>query len=239
VKTRDALGNVSKPSEPAQVVTDASRFELLVNAFDNPRDFLADGTAGSVWDGLVGKSPNSSADVIAVKDNALRIQSTNTSWDGGGKRGPFLYKLVKGDFVAEVKIADFPGLAKHQVQGNHDAGLMVRLPTTDDKENLVQIGFFPAYDVGNMWTSLGPHGRPQRGNRLAWDAHRWLQIERRGEAFHLRTSPDGKRWFEMPGSPVVRGEFANQPLQLGFYHATYGNITGAVVFEDFRMAVRE
>ena len=87
-----------------------------------------------------------------------------------------------------------------------------------------------------MVTSLDG-GRSQKGNQLAWDAHRHLQIIRQGNLFHFRTSSDGQLWKDLPGSPVERDDMAGLPLQVGLYHASYGGETSHVIFTDFQVAL--
>jgi hypothetical protein len=116
---------------------------------------------------------------------------------------------------------------------------MVRVPKASDAgpgEDLVQLNFFPIWNQGNMVTSLDG-GRSQKGNGLAWDAHRHLQIIRQGNLFYFRTSSDGEHWKEMAGSPVERDDMAGLPLQVGLYHASYGGETSHVIFTDFRVAL--
>ena len=244
VMMRDALGNLAAASKPAEVMTDASLFDEFTDDFTKARNYLAagtNGTAGTIWDGLLATEGGSATDAIIAADGILRLQSAKTRWDGSKPRGLLLHKLVKGDFVVQVKVADYAGLANRRVPGNNDGGLMVRVPdlsAAGPGEDLVQLNFFPIYDQGNMWTSLDDRARPQVGNRLAWDAHRYLQIERRGAFFHFRTSPDGVQWIEMPSSPVERKDMAGLPVQVGLCHAAYGESPSYITFSDFRLTVR-
>lgn len=237
VQVRDALGNVSAASPPSVVVTDPRDVEELKDLFGTPHDFLARGVRGTIWDGLIGSGDHESAEVIATEGGRLRLQSRGSVWDGGQPLGPFLYRLVSGDFLAQVEVVDYAGLVTRRVPGNNDGGLMARVPKTEDAgpgEDLVQLNFFPIWNQGNMVTSLDG-GRSQKGNQLAWDAHRHLQIIRHGARFHFRTSADGEVWQEMPGSPVQRPDMAGLPVQIGLYHASYGGESSHVAFTNFRI----
>ena len=241
LQVRDALGNVTTAASPLEVWTDTTRFTQVTDAFRIPRDLLAQGTSGTVWDGFLSKDDRSSPETIAIQDGVLRLQSKGTVWDGGQPLGPFLFKAVTGDFVVEATVADYAGLATRRVPGNNDGGLMVRVPKVEDAgpgEDLVQLNFFPIWNQGNMVTSLDG-GRSQKGNALAWNAHRHLQIIRQGPLFHFRTSPDGQRWQDMPGSPVTRQDMAGLPLQVGLYHASYGADPSYVTFSHFRLILRQ
>lgn len=237
---RDASGNVTAASIPLEADTDTTRFQRLSDRFDAARDFLAQGVSGTVWDGFLGPDDSSAPEAIRAQDGVLRLQSKGTVWDGGKPLGAFLYKLVPGDFVAQVRVADYAGLDTRRVPGNNDGGLMVRLPEVAEAgpgEDLLQLNFFPIWNQGNMITILDG-GRRQMGNGLAWNAHRHLQIIRCGSLFWFRTSPDGALWQNMPGSPVERPDMAGQPLQVGLYHASYGNDSSHIAFADFKLTVQ-
>lgn len=240
VKMRDACGNVSEASAPRRVRTDPRLFSEYVDTFDQERNFLESGVANTLWDGFVGKSPNESVDKLECAGGVLRLESTGTWWDQNKPSGPLLYKTVEGDFVVEVEIADYSGLRQRRGYMNNECGLMVRVPdiaAAGEGEDLIQLGFFPIYNQGNMATSLDGPSRPQQSNLTAWDAHRFLQIERQDDVFHLRTSPDGSRWVAMPNSPIRREDMKGLPLQVGLFHAVYSDITGYGCFDNFRLSV--
>jgi hypothetical protein len=241
VAMRDPFGNVSETSQPIETVTDPGLFQTFADKFESARDFLAQGTSGTIWDGVLGKADDSAPEQILAGDGVVRLQSKGTVWDGGKPLGAFLFKLVPGNFVAQVEVADYAGLETRKVPGNNDGGLMVRVPNVNGAgpgEDLVQLNFFPIWNQGNMVTSLDG-GRLQKGNQLAWNAHRYLQIIRQGKLFYFRTSVDGKDWKEMPGSPVEREDMAGLPLQVGLYHASYGGDSSHVSFTDFQLTVRK
>jgi len=240
VSLRDPLGNVTETSPPVEVLADPSLFQRFQDPFATARDYLVQGAAGSIWDGVLGKSEGSASEVVAAREGVLRLQSKGTVWDGGKPLGAFLYKLVSGDFVAEATVADYAGLSSRRVPGNNDGGLMARAPKVEDAgagEDLVQLNFFPIWNQGNMVTSLDG-GRSQKGNGLAWDAHRHLQIIRQGALFYFRTSADGVNWQDMPGSPVERQDLAGLPLQVGLYHASYGGDSSHIAFSQFSLIQR-
>jgi hypothetical protein len=242
VKSRDALGNVSAASGAAETTTDANQFSEWVDKFTAPRDFLAQGVQGTLWDGVLGQEAESQPEAIAGRDGVLRLQSKGTVWDGGKPRGAFLYKTVAGDFVAQVKVADYAGLANRRPIGNNDGGLMARVAKLEDAgpgDDLVQLTFFPPWNQGNMVTSLDSGARPQKGNLLGFDAHRHLKLIRHGNRFYFRASPDGKAWQNLPGSPIERKDMAGLPLQVGLCHASYGGESSYVAFSDFQLWVRK
>jgi hypothetical protein len=239
VALRDPLGNVTAASQPIEAATDPALLQEFSDTFQAGHDFLAQGTAATVWEGFLGKEDGSAPETIAARDGVLRLQSKGTVWDGGKPLGAFLFKRVPGDFVVQVKVADYAGLAARRVPGNNDGGLMVRVPKAGGGgERLVQLNFFPIWNQGNMVTSLNG-GRSQKGNGLGWDAQRHLQIIRQGALFHFRASADGAQWRELPGSPVERPDMASLPLQVGLYHASYGGDSSYITFNDFKLITRK
>ncbi len=241
VAIRDPLGNVTAASPPGAAATEAAGFREFTDRFQAGQDYLAQGVGGTIWDGFLTPADGSAPEAILARDGVLRLQSKGTVWDGGKPLGAFIYKLVPGDFVVQATVADYAGLATRRVPGNNDGGLMIRAPRVEDAgpgEDLVQLNFFPIWNQGNMVTSLDG-GRSQKGNQLAWEAHRHLQIIRQGALFHFRTSADGRRWQDMPGSPLERADLAGLPLQAGLYHASYGGDSSFITFHDFQLITRQ
>jgi hypothetical protein len=237
LKVRDALGNVTTASAPVETATEPGKFNEFSDRFAVSRDLLVSGTAGTIWDGVLAQADGSAPEVIRAGDGILRLQSRGTVWDGGKPLGAFLFKVVSGDFIVETRVADYAGLSTRRVPGNNDGGLMVRVPRVEDAgpgEDLVQLNFFPIWNQGNMVTSLDG-GRSQKGNGLGWQAHRHLQIIRQGALFHFRTRADDGAWQDMPGSPVERKDMQGLPLQVGLYHASYGNESSHIEFSEFEL----
>ena len=242
VKVRDAFGNVSAAAPAAEATTDTNQFTVITDAFGQTHDYLAGGTEGTPWNGLVGKGEGSTADVVAATNGVLRLQSRNSVWDGGRPLGPFLYQNVTGDFVVQVKVADYAGLASRQPVGNNDGSLMVRLANSGMNgrgQNLVQLSFFPPWNQGNIWSRVDRRGRYQKGNLTGFNANRYLQIIHRGAQFFFRTSPDGHHWVEMPESPIEQTDMAGQSLQVGLAHAAYGELSSYISFSDYQLTIRK
>jgi len=216
--------------------------------FNTPHDYRADGVAKTGWDGFVGKSAGETVDVLQADinhPNELYIKSTGSHWDAPWKPlGPFLYKEVTGDFIATVHVADYIGLDTHTQVNHNNCGLMARAsrdPNNDvagTGEDWVSIDYFPIWGVGIIARHCDNGSRTEDvgGDGKAWDADRYLQLERRGNTFYLRTSPDGKKWREYPDpafTGLERADFDGLPLQVGLFHATYSDNTGYAAFDDF------
>ncbi len=129
------------------------------------------------------------------------------------KNGGQMCKEVEGDFVVMAHFVDMEGLGEHKVKGYNECGLLA-----SEAGKTYQLGVFPLYNCGNMFTVLSSEGRPQFPNYKGYDFERILQFERRGNLLFARTSNDGKTWHNMHGSPV---EVTAPKLQVGIYQTTY------------------
>jgi hypothetical protein len=239
LKVRDVHGNVFTLPEVMTASTGLNQFNTFTPDFTVARDFLAQDVAGTGWSGLVKDGQGGVLETVAATNGVLHLQSRNTVWDGGAARGPFLYETVSGDFVVQVKVADYSGLATRRAVGSDDGGLMARLPTTGRQENLVALSFFPPWNQGNMFTSTINGGRRQKGNMLGFNAKRHLQIIRIGSQVHFRISDNGQDWTELPESPVDRPDLAGKTMQVGLFHASYGEQSNFISFSDFRLTTKK
>ena len=233
VKVRDNYGNVTSASLPAKVKTEYTRFVIRQqNGSARSVPLQNSGLSGTSWDGVDGN-----ADSLIQESGVLKLVSHNTTWDGSGNSGPFAYNTVSGDFVAEVTIADLAGLAQQVTQGANEGGLMVKVP--QHRRKLLQSGIMPGWGIGNIVTDLSEGGRKQSNNQAAWAFYKHLQIQRIGHAFFLRGSQDKKNWVDLPGSPILWKDIPAGPVQVGVYHATYGERAGYASFSDFKVIQRK
>lgn len=243
VRVRDYYGNVSKPSPVVKVRTDTTLFTEYYDDFNREHDYLANGTDGSIWDGLMTKGQqNMTVRTAEAENGKLRLESTGAIIDQSAG-GPFLYKVVEGDFVAEAKVADFQGWLQRKPPGLLEPALMIRVADDEDAgpgQDHVRSGIFPYWNCGNLWTSLDGSGRPQGHNSSGYQADLYLQIQRSGEIISLRTSPDGKTWKPLPGTPIIRRDMVGLPLQVGLTQTIAENDeTGWVDFDWFKVAFRQ
>ncbi|MFC1604330.1 LamG-like jellyroll fold domain-containing protein [Planctomycetota bacterium] len=234
---------VLAPAVSAQTV-----IEFFSDDFETPHDYIANGADGTGWDDYFGRLTGESIDALnANMDRAgqLYIQSSDGTWDSPwNPLAPFIYKYVEGDFIATVQITDYAGTAEESVFHN-DGGLMARASKADPYdeagtgEDWISIDYFPIWACGNFHWSADNDVRTEHGhNGKAFDLDPWLQLERRGNTFHLRTSTDGVNWTEMATSPQTRDDFDGLPLQVGLRQAIYNSgETGYVAFDDFSIVL--
>jgi len=163
---------------------------------------------------------------VFEKGESFKLSTSSEAFNeapfvNGGEK----YMNVKGDFVVMATLDDMEGLSQHNVKGFNECGLIVKSGDT-----YFQLGAFPLYNCGNMFTTLSPAGRPQYPNYKGYSFDRFLQFERRGDKLFARTSADGKIWENMPGSPVT---ITADNLEVGAYQTTYSSNTSWAKLKDY------
>lgn len=216
--------------------------DLFVDTFDTPHDYLSQGAAGTGWDGFVGLGPDETANAIdanQTRKGQLYLESAFNSryqefWH---PLGPFLYKIVEGDFVATVRISDYAGSPDEPVEWNN-CGLMARNVEDADAgegEDWVSNDYFPLAGQGNTVRLANDDIRSEPfRNGLGWGAYTHLRLQRRGNAFHFFASPDGKTWTKLH-VPEPRWDFNGLPVQVGVFQAVYSENVGYAAFDDFQL----
>jgi regulation of enolase protein 1 (concanavalin A-like superfamily) len=217
----------------------------LSDNFDIPRNYLVEGVGGTIWDGFIGKGPYESVDVMdasITSPGVLRIESTNGAWwepfPPNGTLGPLLYKVVEGDFVATVYIAGYEGDPDNAIYWNV-GGLMARVGNLDlagPSEDYVAVLYCPPDGIGievdvednGVWTWWTDDGS-------GWNADKWLQLERKGNDFYVRSSANGSNWTTLSDMPISRPDMEGIPLQVGIFQTTYNGGSGYVEFDNFTL----
>lgn len=238
IQVKDAFGN-SKLLDTATITTSEEQFYTYADDFSTARNYFGEGTKGTIWDGFTAYKPE---EVKAEAVNGeLKLTSASRNFQQSGQdNGPLLYREVAGDFLAQVKVTDFTGMKDHRAVGYNEGGLMVLVNEAGERrsQNLMHLGIFPHYNVGNILTDIS-RGRVQYKNDKGWAMDYYLQVERCGENFHFRSSADGKTWNELPGSPLKRKVAEGKKLKVGLYQTTYTDSEGYVSFDDFKLWIRK
>lgn len=220
-------------------VPQAQTFE---DSFDAPRNYLTEGVGDTIWDGFLGLAAGETVNQLNASNSRpgeLVLSSAggfyHEPWE---PLGPFLYKVVSGDFVARVKVSAYQNIM------HNNCGLMARALRDPDLagpgEDWVSMDYFPIYNCGNFVRNADNNSRTELcHNGLAWNADTWLQLEKQGATFHFRHSPDGVNWTELACSPVTRSDLADIPLQVGLFQCTYSSNLGYAAFDHFALTVTE
>ena len=174
----------------------------------------------------------------------LRLESHDTNLDrdpshmlvtGEGTRPTKLFD-AKGDFLLQVRVSDIMGRERRNTPAYNEGGIIILSEEEGGHaQNLIHLGVFPAYNCGNMLTTVTRQGRPQYPNQQGWDYDPYLQLQRKGDTIYARTSRDGIHWTEMPGSPVSARLLRGNAVKVGLYQTTYSANRAWVEFSDFKL----
>ena len=103
--------------------------EVFTDDFNTPHDYVVDGVQGTIWDDYIGwawvrrLTPSTRP---SVAPGSCTWRRPTGYWDSPwNPLGPYLFKVVRGDFIATVKVTDYAGTAAAPVFHN-DGGLMAR-----------------------------------------------------------------------------------------------------------------
>lgn len=163
---------------------------------------------------------------VFEKKDEFTLSTTSADFnDDPLQHGGELYQAATGDFVVMATVSDMEGLKQRNVKGYNEGGILI-----SDGKTYYQLGAFPLYNCGNMFTILNQRGRPQFPNYKGYQFDPYIQFERRGNQLFARTSKDGETWNNMPGSPI---EVSTPTLQIGAYQTTYSENTSWVKLKDF------
>lgn len=207
----------------------------LFNHFADYGEKVADYTVSTEgWDGaIINKAPQ--YEMSAKADNGvITLTSANANLDARKENnGAILYKEVKGDFLVQTKVVALEGQAERRTPAYNEGGILVLDDSSARGQEIIHIGVFPNYNCGNMLTHVRGYSRPQYPRGNAWDYDPYLQIERTGDTFTIRTSKDGNTWTEVPGSPIVAPQLKGKTLKVGLYQTTYTDNKSWVSFDEF------
>lgn len=231
VQVTDDSGNFHK-TLTVDIRMSENQFVHFYDQAEQAQDYVE--KKGS-WDGVMANLDEACQLSVRAENGTITLASANTNLNNNSKEnGPILYKEVKGDFLAQIKVVAVDGQERRNTPAYNEGGLLVMDDTNLRRQEIIHIGVFPGYNCGNMLTHVG-HGRPQfpRGN--GWEYDPYLQIERVGDMFYVRTSLDGNIWSDMPGSPIHAPQMKNKALKVGIYQTTYSNNKSWVSFDEFNL----
>lgn len=204
--------------------------DTFTDNFNASHDYLAEGVAGTGWDGFVGLGAGETVNKLnASIDRAgkLYMESTNARWEPNfNPLGPFLYKIIAGDFTATVKVEDSLDMPWNCVGIMARVGELALAGSGEDFEcvdHFISINSNMVRAMDNGSESETPSGSLKQ----------YLRLRRVGSTFYHEASDDGTNWTVLPGSPRIRTDMAGLPLQVGLQHANYNLDTTYVVYEDF------
>jgi regulation of enolase protein 1 (concanavalin A-like superfamily) len=204
----------------------SARAGTLINSFDLPSDYLANGVIGDTnWDGVylgagdvpggnVGGSGNGTALVANSTDFSgyLSLQTTSGDWGDSGDDGFFLWKRVAGDFDVSVETVppfqnlpyNFAGLMVRPYHTNN-SGAPFSTTLTNDAENYVCLWRFNEYDIDGQIRVTTNNATAEfnfgsAGSTLETNSSRFFRITRVGDVFtfYVKTNA-GDSWSQVTG----------------------------------------
>jgi hypothetical protein len=220
--------------------------------FGATQDYVANGLQGTAWDGLflnygdvpgAGKGNDGVAGQtfqLIAQTNVLFVQAAGGSWRVAGNDGPFLYKVVAGDFQASVH-------ATCGTINNNYAGIMARL--FDNTKSSSQNG---GGGAGGTETHVN-WGNPQQGAPSARQTvdsggttvvaglnatDRWFLMVRQNSTNFLffEKANAADPWNAVPAATVVLAEATNNaPMEVGLFEEMRSAATDVAQFDTFML----
>jgi len=204
--------------------------DIFTDSFDSTHNYLTEGVTGTGWDGFVGLGAGETVNELnASIDRAgkLYMESQGAYWESPfNPLGPFLYKIVIGDFTATVKVDEAEDEQWNLV------GIMARVPSLEDAgtgEDFECVDHFISIG-GNMVRGVDNGGEQEISSGTL---RQYLRLRRVGDTFYHEASDDGTSWTLLDGSPRVRTDMVGLALQVDLQHANYNPNTTYVVYDDF------
>ena len=215
--------------------------------FALPHDYLTEGTAGTIWSGILNADKASRLDTFPMDLGGVRQvgrlniavpQGAFVGWEtprrpGLSKRAPFLYVDVpNGDFEVQVQ------LKSQKVCEFSASGLMARR----DDNNFVMASCYRFSPQDRYFAARSElAGDDQCGNdpitTVGGDFA--LRLVRIGNGFLAYGSTDGGQTWRpltwMDGGNVVTRRDMTGPLQVGLWYGTFNPDAGAASFDNFRL----
>ncbi len=208
-------------NSPASTVTDN---------FDTAHNYVAEGTAGTIWDGLIyngedGVSGDCSVAAVTVTDGGLSMISTNGNWERTDADGLLIYKNITGDFSAQVQV-----VSANDPQ-YHDMGLMVRVPGAPEGEDYIMLRHF-AYGGYTRGRSTDNGGSSSFGSGGSlWP---YLRLVRIGDVFEIYIKEHETDDWMLLGTQT-RADMP-ETVQVGICQATFSDNEGSAVFDNFSLS---
>lgn len=198
---------------------------LVTDDFETAHDYLVDGTAGTVWDGLYqGNAANAVADAVTTTAGKLTLKSSNGGWEWDNT-GLLLYVNVTGDFTATVHIT------APYVDYNTGA-LLARDGASVSGEDWIATQVLGNFDRGPSLRTTNDNNTETYSPDPATNLETgWARLVRQGDDFSSWFSTDGVT-FSQIGATVTRADLA-ETLQVGLAQGAFAGNIGEVTFDDF------
>lgn len=229
VLVKDVFGNVGQPA--TMTISSSTPKDRLQGK--NDLDWDMDKKI-AYWDGISLPTDRDSTalDIKQLPGSEWRLASKDTKWGAQGWNGPFLYEELSGDFTVEVKVADVAGLASG-TRTSSESGLMIQDPASG--RSYLNNTILTGWNLGNLVRNIGRDVHQELNTGAGMQYEPYLQIQKVGAYFYLRSSADGQKWNNLPGSPFVRKDLDGKTLRVGLYQVANNNQLGFGTFQQFKV----
>ncbi len=227
---------------------------VFTDNFNVPHDYITGGLVGTAWDGeylnygdvpdaqeyagaLAGLTTVLNADISDT--NILALEAAGSSWEGVGDDGPFLFKIVTGDFQASVHVTT------NSVINFNCAGLMARLFDNSGTSTQGAFGGNGGETHVNWWKvqggalsaryTLDGNAPTDLPGLNATDS--WLLMQRFDSTnfyFYEASTNNGGTW-SLAASFVVPEAESNAPMEVGIAQEMDTASDGTAQFQTFML----
>ncbi len=224
----------------------------FTDSFGTAHNYLASGLPSTAWDGLYLKGsdiPNSTyaapvADPIDVdadisSNNTLNITCASSAWQGANDNGPFLFKIIPGDFEASVHITSY-AITNYQFVGlqarAYDTANNASPSGSGYTENFVDWLRFDEYGISSCTFNTMNGVNTETDETDGETTDYWLLMVRQNSTnfYFFKKAAATDPWTFQPSESIVRSDFTNGlPLQVGMVQSMFTTSAGNVQFDSF------
>lgn len=221
------------------MLSTASAAVVIQDNFDTPHDYSTKNVTGTIWDGVMfNDGTHGTQNTVVTQANAsitnagqLTLQSRQGSWDGAQDDGFFLYRNVAGDFVASVEIISA------NTGSYHDLGIMARVADVGlagPGEDWVAARYFQN-DGGVILRSTNDGVSTNTTTQKL--LNKFFKLERSGDTFTFTSASNASFTSNVTTASVERPDMHGLPLQVGLWQATFSDLEGVAVFDNFQLTL--
>lgn len=239
--------------------------DSITNDFDNSLDYMANGVAGTIWDGVYlgfgdvtggNNGGDGNGSTLQANETAnpgyLTVQSTQTTWAGAGDDGFYLYKVVAGDFDVSVENVEpfdntpyhFGGLLVRAFTTNGPAwGAPFSTTSTNASENWLNITRFNEFSIGDQIRYATNAADVQIS--APFNSGNTNYNGETGDNRYLRITRVGDNFtfYDKTNSTdawvletnVTRNDLDGIPMQVGIEDAAFSSASPTTFFTDFEL----
>ena len=230
------------------------RNPVFTDNFSTAHDYLSNALPGTAWEGYYVNGTNipnatyapppasvSAFNANISSNNALVMTAANSAWKNAEDNGPFLFKIVPGDFQAVVHITNY-SIINYQF-----VGLMARAFNTannasgsgpGDSENTLQWMRFDEFGISTATFDTTAGGTAETDDTDGETNNYWLLMTRVNSTnfYFFKKVNLTDPWTAVPDQTTVRSDWTNGvSLQVGLMEAMFNNPIGTVAYDNFML----